>query len=248
MKRRIYRIRNKWLVQGDPNLLTADEILVKEDENGVRLLQRDGAEEKDIAYNPADRPEVPEDPYENVVWGKIHYRLQMDETPNGFNGDPYIVFPYTNKYRYVFFIRRPLNPYAPDTVDIDIIICKKGNISETHRVTGVKYKTLYFCDTEGNISEVPIGKTYRVRNCGGELIDTVAFRFMSTSIKSSVPVKEFNYSGIKDKPFKVYGTIIGNGNNFRDIYYYFYKKNRLSPDTHLWKDVVSAINIKIGYS
>lgn len=71
---------------------------------------------------------------------------------------------------------------------------------------------------------------------------------MSTSIKSSVPIKEVNYSGIKDKPFKVYGTIIGNGNNFRDIYYYFYKKNRLSPDTHLWKDVVSAINIKIGYS
>ena len=112
MKRRIFRIRNKWLVQGDPNLLTADEILVKEDENGVRLLQRDGAEEKDIAYNPADRPEVPEDPYENVIWGKVHYHLSTNEAPNGFNGDPYIVFPYTNKYRYVFFIRKPLNFYA----------------------------------------------------------------------------------------------------------------------------------------
>lgn len=59
MKRRIYRIRNKWLVQGDPNLLTSDEILMKEDEKGIRLLERDGTEEKDIAYNLSDKPEVP---------------------------------------------------------------------------------------------------------------------------------------------------------------------------------------------
>lgn len=234
MKQRIYRIRNKRLVQGDSNLLDTNEILVKEDEVGVRLLSREGSEVKDIAYNPADKPVVPEDPYENVIWGKVHYNLE-EEAPDGHNGNPYIVFPYTTKYRYVFFIRKPTMAIKDEfdgPVDIDVHIHKRKDDAEIYRATGIKYDTLYFCDTEGNVSEVPAGKTYRVRNCGGELLDTVNNEFMSSSIKTSVPLKEINNGFIKaNMPVKHLGVRIDTPgiSGLKTVYFYLYKKNRLSP-------------------
>ena len=48
MKKRVYKIKDKILVQGDENLLTEDEVLVKEENGSVLLKERVNGEVKDI--------------------------------------------------------------------------------------------------------------------------------------------------------------------------------------------------------
>ena len=234
MKQRIYRIRNKRLVQGDSNLLDTNEILVKEDEMGVRLLSREGSEVKDIAYNPADKHIVPEDPYENVIWGRIHYKNKSDKYPDGRNFTPFMTLQYTDKYRYVFRIRMPSaaehNLYVkpPKTTDLDIRIRNRRKILGEYHVKDLKYDVLYFCDTEGNVSEVPREKTYRVRNCGGELLDSSGYIFIAeNSMRIYPPCPSLGGHSIKNKFWKELAVhkSISEGTTF----YFLYKNNRLIP-------------------
>ena len=48
MKKRVYKIKDKILVQGDENLLTEDEVLVKEENGSVLLKERINGEIKNV--------------------------------------------------------------------------------------------------------------------------------------------------------------------------------------------------------
>lgn len=249
MKQRIYRIRNKRLVQGDSNLLDTNEILVKEDEIGVRLLQREGAEVKDIAYNPADKPVVPEDPYENVLWARASY--ENDQYHNAYGYTPYLRLNYSKKYKYIFCINRPrlTEDFYPDnTTNVDIYLVKAKEILK-QKTYKVEFGKVYICDNELNLSEAP-DEVYRVRNCNGELLDVGSHKFISEHLIYAPPkiLPDESYEMLLGimctdkypirKKFQL-STVVGS---FRENYYYIFKRNRISTE---WSDgeLVGCITI-----
>ena len=237
MKQRIYRIRNKRLVQGDPNLLDTNEILVKEDEMGVRLLSREGSEVKDIAYNPADKPVVPEDPYENVLWARASYKNGQRENAYGYT--PYLYLNYSKKYKYVFCINCPRLSegfYPGNTTDVDIYLVK-GKDFLKQKTYKVEFGKVYICDNELNLSEAP-AVVYRVRNCNGELLNVGAHKFISKHLVYAPPKIE------ADESFEMLlSGVTGDGypirkefelskveGSSRKTYYYIFKRNRISTE------------------